>query len=166
MADFDLRGALPSPIASLATRTCSANFPRPLGEHPDVLGRLAETLRRCPPSTATRQVDAGDPLVLLPSEGKTRSDSRQPRSRGDQRSLELFRGRRDGVTGGVRALRRCILGGVDGALLIRRTRFALGRLEACERLALERDLAAVRPFADLRGFDRPPERALDLLLVC
>ena len=27
MADLDLRGALPSPIASLATRTCWATFP-------------------------------------------------------------------------------------------------------------------------------------------
>ena len=59
------------------------DFPGPLGEHPDVLGRLAETLRRCAPSTATRQGDAGDPLVLLPSEDNTRSDSRKPSSRGD-----------------------------------------------------------------------------------
>jgi hypothetical protein len=50
---------------------------------------------------------------------------------------------------------------------------ALGRvwrcdvLAFCDRLALERDFVAVRPFArELRVFDRLPERALDLLLVC
>jgi hypothetical protein len=49
---------------------------------------------------------------------------------------------------------------------------ALGRvlrcvLAFCERLALERDFAVVRPFAgELRLFDRLPELALDLLLVC
>jgi hypothetical protein len=39
-------------------------------------------------------------------------------------------------------------------------------LADCERLALERGFAAVRPFADLRLFDRLPELARDLLLVC
>jgi hypothetical protein len=39
-------------------------------------------------------------------------------------------------------------------------------LAVCERLALERDFAAVRPFADVRLFDRLPELARDLLLVC
>jgi hypothetical protein len=39
-------------------------------------------------------------------------------------------------------------------------------LAVCERLALERDFAAVRPFADPRLFDRLPELARDLLLVC
>ena len=50
---------------------------------------------------------------------------------------------------------------------------ALGRvlrcdvLAFCERLALERDFAGVRPLAgELRLFDRLPELALDLLLVC
>jgi hypothetical protein len=42
----------------------------------------------------------------------------------------------------------------------------LGVLEACERLALERDFAAVRPFADVRLFDRLREPARDLVLVC
>jgi hypothetical protein len=39
-------------------------------------------------------------------------------------------------------------------------------LAVCERLALERDLAAVRPFADVRLFGRLPELARDLFLVC
>jgi hypothetical protein len=50
---------------------------------------------------------------------------------------------------------------------------ALGRVLRCdvlaffERLALERDFAAVRRIAgELRLFDRLPELARDLLLVC
>jgi hypothetical protein len=50
---------------------------------------------------------------------------------------------------------------------------ALGRvfrcdvLAFCERPGLERDFAAVPPFAgELRRFDRLPELPLDLLLVC
>jgi hypothetical protein len=50
---------------------------------------------------------------------------------------------------------------------------ALGRvlrcdvLAFCERLGLERDFAAVPPFAgELRLFDRLPEFALDLPVVC
>jgi hypothetical protein len=42
----------------------------------------------------------------------------------------------------------------------------LGFLAVCERLALERDFATVRPFADLRLFDRLPELARDLDLGC
>jgi hypothetical protein len=50
---------------------------------------------------------------------------------------------------------------------------ALGRVLLCgvlafwDRLALERDFAAVRPFAEeFRLFDRLPGLAVDLLLVC
>jgi hypothetical protein len=42
----------------------------------------------------------------------------------------------------------------------------LGVLAVCARLALERDFAAVRPFADVRLFERLLELAFDLLLVC
>jgi hypothetical protein len=58
-------------------------------------------------------------------------------------------------------------------LALARPEDALGRvwrcdvLAFCDRLALERDFVAVRPFArELRVFDRLPELALDLLLVC
>jgi hypothetical protein len=179
IADLDLRGPLSSPIASLATRTCSATFPVRSASAPMFFAaspRLFVVARPVP-----RRLGNAMPKILLLLLRVRAIPAATPASPVPAAIAGVLSFLAVDMTAlpavfaplAVASFATSTAPLLFDELALVRPEDALGRALRCdvlaffERLALERDFAAVRPFAgELRLFDRLPELALDLLLVC
>jgi hypothetical protein len=168
IADLDLRGALSWPIASLATRTCSATFP--------VRSASAPMFFAAPP-----RLFVGRPKLLLFLLRVRAIPAATPASPVPMAIAGVLSFLATDVTAlpavfaplAVAAFAASTAPFLFDELALVRPDDVLGRvlrcevLAFCERLALERDFAPVRPVAEeLRPFDRLPDLALDMRLVC